>query len=93
MSKNPKKLGKLTKIANIDREFFHIFWMTRGNSMKCSRKMCFKITLNVTKNESSKVLYRRYIFQKVTGAPGRLGLNASVADCLGWSRSFGYIYH
>ena len=39
------------KIANIDREFLHIFWTTWGNSIKFSGKMCLKIILKVTKNQ------------------------------------------
>ena len=53
MSKNPKNWGKLMKIANIDREFLHIFWTTWGNSMKFLGKMSFKIILKVTKNQCS----------------------------------------
>ena len=53
--KKKKKMvtwGKLTKIANIDRELLHIFWTTWGNSMKFSGKMCFKIILKFTKKTS-----------------------------------------
>ena len=39
------------KIANIDKEFLHIFWTTWGNSIKFSRKMYFKIILKFTKNQ------------------------------------------
>ena len=39
------------KIANIDREFLHIFWTTWGNSIKFSGKMFFKIILKVTRNQ------------------------------------------
>ena len=38
-------------IANIDREFLHIFWMTWGTSMKFSGKMWLIITLKVTKDQ------------------------------------------
>ena len=41
MSKNPKNS------ANIDIEFFHIFWMTWGNPMKLTGKMCFKIVFKI----------------------------------------------
>ena len=51
MSKKPKNRGKLMKIANIDREFLHVFWATWGTSMKFSGKMCLKIMLKVTKNQ------------------------------------------
>ena len=46
--KKSKKLRNTDKIANIDKEFLHIFWTTWGNSMKFSGKMCFKIILKVT---------------------------------------------
>ena len=39
------------KIANIDRESFHIVWTTLGISMKFSEKMCLMIMLKVTKNQ------------------------------------------
>ena len=81
MSKNPKNWGKLMKVANIDREFFHIFWTTQGNSMKVSGKMCFKIILG-HKKPGFHLLSRRYIFQETTGVgasnwppSGRLGLS------------------
>ena len=50
MSKNLKNWGKLMKIADVDREFLHIFWTTWGNSIKYSGKTCLKIILKVTKN-------------------------------------------
>ena len=50
MSKNPKHLLKLTKIANIDRESLHISWTTWGISMKFSGKIWLKTTLEATKN-------------------------------------------
>ena len=40
------------KIANIDMKFIHIFWTTWGNSMKFSGKICFKMSLKVTKDQS-----------------------------------------
>ena len=50
MSKYPKKKWwKLMKIANIDRESFHIFWKTSGISMKFSGKMWLMIILKVIK--------------------------------------------
>ena len=51
MSKNPKNRWKLMKIAKIDREFFHIFWMTKGILMKFSGKMWLMTILKVTKNQ------------------------------------------
>ena len=47
MSKNPKNWRKMMKIANIDREFLHIFWTAWGNSMKFSGKICFEIILKL----------------------------------------------
>ena len=41
------------KVANINREFLHIFWTTRGNKIKVSGKMHFKIILKVTKKQGS----------------------------------------
>ena len=43
--------GKLMKIVSVDKEFLHIFWMSWGNSIKFSGKMCFDIILKVTKNQ------------------------------------------
>ena len=37
------------KIANVDREILHIFWMTWGVSVKFSEKMWLMIILKVTK--------------------------------------------
>ena len=52
------------KIANIDREFLHIFWTTWGNSMKFSEKMCFEIILKVTKNQGFTLSLEDTIFEK-----------------------------
>ena len=68
MLKNPKNWEKLMKIANIDREFIHIFWTTWGNSMKSSGKMCFKIILKVTKNQGSTLSIEDTFFKKLQGA-------------------------
>ena len=70
MSKNPKNWGKLIKIANIDREFLHIFWTTWGNSMKFSGKMCFEIILKVTKNQSFTLSLEDTFFEKPPGGGG-----------------------
>ena len=67
MSKNPKNWGKLIKIANIDIEFLHIFWMICGNSMKLSGKMCFKIISKVTKNQGLTLSLEDTIFEKPQG--------------------------
>ena len=72
MSKNPKNWGKLMKIANIDREFLHIFWTTWGNSMKFSGKMYFKIILKVTKNQSFTLSLEDSIFEKTQGGGGQI---------------------
>ena len=66
MLKSPKTWGKLWKIANIDREFLHIFWTTWKNSKKYSGKMCFKIVLKFTTKTGWHPLFRRYIFRKAT---------------------------
>ena len=66
MSKNPKNCWKLKKIANIDREIVHIFWMNWGNSMKFSETMLLKIILKVTKKPGIQPLFRRYNFRKTT---------------------------
>ena len=52
------------KIANIDREFLHIFWTTWGNSMKFSGKMCFNIILKVTKNQGCTLSLEDTFFEK-----------------------------
>ena len=46
-----KKWWTSMKIANTDRESFHIFWKTSGISMKFSRKMWLMIILKVIKNQ------------------------------------------
>ena len=89
MSKNPKNGWKLMKIANIDREFLHVFWTTWANSMNFSGKMCFKIILKVSKSHGSTLSIEDAFFKKPQGggvnliphpyptlhSPGRLGLN------------------
>ena len=49
MSKIQKIDENWWKLADIDREFLHIIWMTWGNSMKSSGNMCLKIISKVTK--------------------------------------------
>ena len=56
MSKNRKNWGKLMKIANIDRDFLHIFWTTWRNSMKFSGKICFEIILKLTQKKQGFTL-------------------------------------
>ena len=63
MSKNSKNQGKLMKIANIDKEFLHIFWMTSGNLMKFSGKMCFNIILQVTKHQGFTLSLENKFFE------------------------------
>ena len=55
------------KIANIEREFLHIFWTTCGNSMKFSGKMCFEIILKVTKTEGLALSLEDTFFKKPPG--------------------------
>ena len=77
------------KIANIDREFLHIFWTTWGNSMKFSGKMCFEIILKVTENQGFTLSLEETFFEK---PQGRLGLkfyilnpkNSQVISCKVW---------
>ena len=52
------------KIANVDKEFLHIFWTIWGNSMKFSGKMCFKIILKVTKNQGFTLSLEDTFFEK-----------------------------
>ena len=71
MSKNPKNLRKLKKIANIDTEILHVFWTNWGNSMKFLGKMCLKIILKVTKNQGFTLSLEDAIFEKPQGGGGR----------------------
>ena len=59
------------KIANIDRQIFHMFWTTWGNSMKFPEKMYFKIILKVTKNQGFTLSLEDTFFEKPLG--GREG--------------------
>ena len=52
------------KIANIDRQIFHMFWTT-------SEKMYFKIILKVTKNQGFTLSLEDTFFEKPLG--GREG--------------------
>ena len=56
------------KIANIDREFLHIFWATWGISMKFSEKMWIMIILKVTKNQGFSLSLEDTFFKKLQGA-------------------------
>ena len=69
MSKNPKNLWKLIKIAHIDTVNLHVFWMPWGISKKFSEKMCLMIILKVTKKHGF-ALSLEDIFRKTTGAGG-----------------------
>ena len=51
MLKNPKKMIKLIKVANIGKESLHVFLTTSGISMKISEKIWLMIMLRVTKNQ------------------------------------------
>ena len=55
------------KMANIDKEFCHIFWTTWGNSIKFSEKMCFKILLKVIKNQGVTLSLEDTFFEKPQG--------------------------
>ena len=61
MSKNQKNRWKLMKIANIEREIFHTFLTTWGNSMKFSGKMWF------TKNQGFPFSLEHKLFKKPQG--------------------------
>ena len=61
MSKNQKNRWQLMKIANIEREIFHTFLTTWGNSMKFSGKMWF------TKNQGFTFSLEHKLFKKPQG--------------------------
>ena len=67
MSKIPKNLLKLMKIANFNREVLHIFWTTWGNSMKFSGKMRLIIILKVTKNLAFNLSLENSFYKKPQG--------------------------
>ena len=55
------------KIANIDRETFHMCWTTWGILMRFPEK---DVTCDKTKSHKKpgfQPLFRRYIFRKTTG--------------------------
>ena len=52
------------EIANIDREFLHIFWTTWGISMKFLGKMCFKIILKFIKKQDFTLSLENNFFEK-----------------------------
>ena len=66
-----KKIQKIDenwwKLANIDREFLHIFWTTWANSMKLSGNMCLKIILKVTKSQGFTFSLESAFFEKSQG--------------------------
>ena len=51
-------------MLKVKKCWHHIFWTTWGNSMKFSGKMCIKITLKVTKNQSFTLSLEDTIFEK-----------------------------
>ena len=55
------------KIAKIDREFLHVFWTTKRNSLKFSKKICFKIILRATKNQVFTLSLEDTFFEKSKG--------------------------
>ena len=71
------------KVANIDREILHNFWMTWGISMKYSAKMCLMIILKVTKNQGFTLCLEDTIFEKPEGggsnwqSPSRFRVNGT----------------
>ena len=64
MPKIPEHWGKLMRIANIHRAFFHTFWTTWENLLKFSEKICFMIILKVTKNQGFKLFLEDTFFEK-----------------------------
>ena len=61
---NVKKPKKSMKIADIVREILHIFWTTKGISIKFSGKMWPIITLTVTKNQGFSLSLEDTFFEK-----------------------------
>ena len=58
------------KVANIDREILHIFWMTGGISMKISGKMWLMIILKVIKNQGFALPLEDTLYKKPQGGRG-----------------------
>ena len=58
------------KIANIDREILHDFWMTWGISMKFLGKMWLMIILKVKKNQGFTLSLEDTFFKKPQGGGG-----------------------
>ena len=65
------------KLANIDREIFHIFWTTWGISMKFLGKMWLMSILKVTKTRASPSLWKIYILKNHRSGK-RVKLNRAV---------------
>ena len=74
VSRQCQKIEKIDenwwKLANVDREFLHIFWTTWRNSMKFSGKMCLKIILKVTKNQGFSISLEDTLFENHWGGRG-----------------------
>ena len=60
-----KKSKKLTKVVNIEEENLHIFWTTKGISMKFTGKMWLMIISKV-KKEGLHPFSEKHIFGKST---------------------------
>ena len=84
MSKSPKNWWNSMKIANIDREIFHIFWTTWGISIKFSGKMWLMIILKVRKNHSVTLPLENTFFEKPQRRsiwpPSRFRVNINFKD-------------
>ena len=61
---------KSMKIASIDREFLHNFWMTWRTSKNLSGKMWFIIILKVTKHQGFTLSLENTVFEKSQGEGG-----------------------
>ena len=57
----------MMKIANIEEYNLHIFWTTRGISMKFSGKMWLMIKLKVTKKQGFTLSLESTILEKLKG--------------------------
>ena len=82
--KNPKKWWESIKIANIDREIFHIFWTAWEISMKFSEKMWLwlVIILKVTKSQCFTLSLEDIFFKKPRVGEGQIDVLGRERDAL-----------
>ena len=85
------------KLANFDREFLHILWTTRGNSMKFSGKMYLKIILKLTKNQGFTLSLEDKFFEKPQGGsnwpPSRFRVKRGEHIPCGYSMSTIWVFY